>query len=148
MLKARKTTKSRTRKAGAVVAAVASVAGMVSAATPATAAAYPTSEFAMPYTVSYYNGTVTWFNRSVEVSGVFKASNCRRIYARAYAGNTSLDFRSTSLWCNRAGTATLNLDANVVGGADSVWIYMTDETDRHLVERICYRDGYCLTVSL
>jgi hypothetical protein len=147
MLKDRTTAKSRTRKAGAVVAAVASVAGMVFAAAPATAATadFPVSYFAMPYGASYYNGTATFTNRSVDVIGAFKASNSRRIYARAFAGSTSLDFKSTSLWTNRSGEAHIPLDANVVGGSDNIWVYMTDEADRHLVEVTCYRGvTYCV----
>lgn len=75
-------------KAGAVVAAAASVAGMVFAAAPASAtvAAYPTSDFSIEVGASYYKGTVTWYNRSVSVNGAFKASGCRRVYAEAIAG--------------------------------------------------------------
>ncbi|WNV87345.1 hypothetical protein [Umezawaea sp. Da 62-37] len=140
--------KSRTSRVGAIVAAVASVAGMVFTAAPATAADYPTSTFELPYTASHYNGTATWYNRSVSVTGTFKASNCRRIYVRAFAGNTSLDFQSTSLWCNRTDTAPFTLDTNVVGGADNIWIYMTyldGAVERNLVERTCYRSSnYCV----
>jgi hypothetical protein len=142
-LKDATTTKSRTRKVGAVVAAVASVAGMIFAATPATAtvAAYPTSTFAIPYGASYYNGTVTWYNRTVDVTGAFKASGCRRIYARSFAGSTSLDFVSSSTWCDRSGPATLSPDANVVGGADNIWVYMTDAAGSYLRGQTCYRSA-------
>ncbi|MEV6878665.1 hypothetical protein [Amycolatopsis sp. NPDC051128] len=133
--------KSRTIKVGAAVAAVASVAGMVFAAAPATAtvADYPTSTFSIVYGASYYKGTATFYNRSVGVDGAFKASNCRRIYARAFAGSTSLDFVSSSTWCNRSGPASLPLDANVVGGADNIWVYMTDENQTYLAGQTCYR---------
>jgi hypothetical protein len=147
MLKDKAMAKSGTRKVGAVVAAVASVAGMVFAAAPATAAttAYPVSYFALKYGESYYNGTATFTNRSVDVIGAFKASNSRRVYARAWAGSTSLDFKSTSLWTNRAGEAHLPLDANRVGGSDNIWVYMTDENDYPLVEQTCYRGStYCV----
>ncbi|MGM1059608.1 hypothetical protein [Saccharothrix sp. Mg75] len=144
-LKRATTTKSRTGRFGAILAAVASVAGMVFAVAPATAADYPTSTFTLPYTVSYYNGTVTWYNRSVGITGAFKASNCRRVYVRSFIGSTTLDFQSTSLWCNRSGSAPFTLDANVVGGADNIWIYMTDENDVNLVTRTCYRTAdYCI----
>ncbi|MFG1644505.1 hypothetical protein ACGFMK_29830 [Amycolatopsis sp. NPDC049252] len=135
MLKNRTTAK----KVGAVVAAAASVAGMVFGAAPATAAAYPTSSFKIQYGESYYNGTVTFFNRSVGVTGAFKASNCRRIYVKPFAGSTRLDFKSTSLWCNTAGTAPVDAEADVPGGADNVWVYMTDETDAYLKGVTCYR---------
>ncbi|MGX7828011.1 hypothetical protein ACTG9Q_23275 [Actinokineospora sp. 24-640] len=147
MMKDKTMAKRRTRKVGAVLAAVASVAGMVFTAAPA-AADYPTSTFALPYTASYYNGTATWYNRSVGVTGTFKASNCRRIYVKAFKGSTTLDFKSTSLWCDRTGTASFTLDANVVGGADNIWIYMTymdGAIERNLVERTCYRSlSYCV----
>lgn len=145
MLKDTTTAKSRRRKVGAVVAAAAAVAGMISAAAPVAAAApaaataYPTSTFKIPYGASYYNGTVTWYNRSVGVDGAFKASNCRRIYGRAWAGDTSLDFKSSSLWCNKAGPASLPLDANVVGGSDVTWVYMTNEFGDYLHGQTCFR---------
>ncbi|MFI9106537.1 hypothetical protein ACIGXA_39175 [Streptomyces fildesensis] len=125
------------------VTAAASVAGMVFAATPATAAG--SAPVSVEYTASYYKGTATWSNRSVFVNGSFKASNCRRVYARAFAGSTSLDFRSTSTWCNRSGPSDFSLDANVVGGSDNIWIYMTDENGKYLSGQTCYRiGGYCV----
>ncbi|MEJ2858577.1 MULTISPECIES: hypothetical protein [unclassified Saccharothrix] len=139
--------KSRRRKVGAVVAAVASVAGMVFAASPATAgvAAYPTSEFKVPYGASFYNGTVTWYNRSVGVTGTFRATGCRRIYARAFKGGTSLGFRSSSTWCDTTAPATLTPPADVVGGADNAWVYMTDAAGTYLHGQTCYRSsGVCI----
>lgn len=140
--------KSRTRKVGAAVAAVASVAGMVFAAAPATAtvAAYPVSYFSVSDGLgSYYSGTATWYNRSVGATGTFKAVYCSRIYGRAFTGSTSLDFVSSSTWCNRTASATLNLDANVVGGANKIWIYMTDEDGYYLDGDTCYRNvTYCV----
>ena len=132
------TAKRRTGKVGAVVAAVASVAGMVFAAAPA-AAAYPTSTFEVPYGASFYNGTATWYNRSVSVTGTFRATGCRRIYARAFAGSNSLAFVSSSTWCGKTAPATLSLITNVPGGADNLWVYMTDETGKYLHGQTCYR---------
>ncbi|MGW7194722.1 hypothetical protein [Streptomyces chryseus] len=133
--------KSRTRKVGVAVTAAASVAGVVFAATPATAAAATVS---IEYGASYYKGTANWSNRSVGVNGSFKATGCRRVYARAFAGSTTLDFKSSSTWCNRSGPANFTLDANVVGGSDNIWVYMTDENQKYLAGQTCYRTGYCI----
>ncbi|WP_344495848.1 hypothetical protein [Streptomyces enissocaesilis] len=103
--------KSRTRKAGVAVTAVASVAGMVFAATPAAAAGSAT--FSIDYGASYYKGAATWSNRTVDVAGSFKADICRRVYVRAFAGSTTLDVKSTSGWCNRSGPANFTLAADV-----------------------------------
>jgi hypothetical protein len=138
MLKATTTAKRRTRKVGVAVAVV--VAGMFFAATPAAASAYPTSTFQLPYTASYYNGTVTWYNRTVDVKGTFKASNCRRIYAEAWAGTTLLDTQNSSTWCNKTAPAPLPLEADVAGGANVVYILMTTEDPGHLLNNVtCYR---------
>ncbi|GAQ51237.1 hypothetical protein [Streptomyces acidiscabies] len=136
--------KNRTRKVGAAVTAVAAVAGgMVFAATPATAA--DSATFSIEYGASYYKGTATWSNRSVAVNGSFKATGCRRIYARAFAGSTTLDFRSTSTWCDKAGPANFTLAADVVGGSDNIWVYMTDENQVYLKGMTCYRSsGSCI----
>ncbi|WP_410652041.1 hypothetical protein [Amycolatopsis sp. cmx-4-54] len=119
--------KSRTRKAGAAVAAAASAGAMVFAATPATAAvtAYPTSSFAIVVGASYYKGTVTWYNRSVGVDGAFKASGCRRIYAEARAGSAWLGWQSSSTWCDESGPAHLTVSADADGGANKVYVWMT-----------------------
>ncbi|MBT2505840.1 hypothetical protein J7I98_07965 [Streptomyces sp. ISL-98] len=139
--------KSRTRKVGAAVAAAASVAGMVFAATPATAAVadYPTSTFSIEVGASYYKGTATWYNRSVEVNGAFKATGCRRVYARAFTGTTSRAFVSSSTWCDRSGPVRLALDVPFAGGADNIWVYMTDGAQNYLEGQTCYRSsGYCI----
>lgn len=134
--------RNRTRKVGVAVTAAASVAGMVFAATPATAADYPISEFSIVYGASYYKGKATFYNRSVDVKGAFKASNCRRVYAEAYIGTTPLGWNNSSTWCNRSGPANFTLEANVVGGADHIWVYMTDENLNYLKGQTCYRGYY------
>ncbi|MFI9818644.1 hypothetical protein [Saccharothrix variisporea] len=124
-----------------VVAAVASVAGALFTTAPATAAGYPTSTFKISYGASYYNGTVTWYNRSVGVTGTFRATGCRRVYARAFAGSTSVGFVSSSTWCDTTAPAPLSPPADVVGGADNAWIYMTDANGNYLNGQTCYRSS-------
>ncbi|MEV4065596.1 hypothetical protein [Nonomuraea dietziae] len=136
-------TKSRTRKVGAVVAAVASVTGMVFAAAPATAVAYPTSTFPIKVGESYYKGTVTWYNRAVSVTGAFKAVGCRRVYADARIANSGqrLDWQSSSTWCDESGPATLPLNADVAGGATKVNVWMTTgKANEGLEHFVCYPD--------
>ncbi len=146
-LKDSTTARNRTRKVGVTVAAVASAAGMVFAAAPATAtvAAYPTSTFLIDYGESHYNGTITWYNRSVHITGTFKATGCRRIYAEAFAGGTSVGDVSSSTWCNKSGPATLPLDtSNVIGGPSKIRVYMTDEAGGFLEGANCYPSyTYC-----
>ncbi|MCX4671944.1 hypothetical protein OG453_35600 [Streptomyces sp. NBC_01381] len=139
--------KSRTRKVGVAVTAAASVAGLAFTATPATAVA-AAATVSIEYGASDYEGTVSWSNRSVGIDAWFKASNCRRVYARAFAGSTSLDFKSSSTWCNRSGPADFALAANVVGGSDNVWVYMTDENGNYLKGQTCYRAGYYCIAGL
>ncbi|GAA1537039.1 hypothetical protein GCM10009730_52860 [Streptomyces albidochromogenes] len=126
------------------VTAAASVAGTAFAATPATAASAAAAAVSIEYGASYYKGTASWSNRSVSVDASFKATGCRRVYARAFAGSTSLDFKSSSTWCNRSGPADFALAANVVGGSDNIWVYMTDENQKYLKGQTCYRAGYCI----
>ncbi|MFF6918634.1 hypothetical protein [Streptomyces sp. NPDC012466] len=136
--------KSCTRKFGAAVTAAASVAaGMAFATAPATAATtgVTAAPISIVYGASYYKGTATWSNRSVDVQGSFKATGCRRMYAHAWAGDTELDYRSTSTWCDRSGSAPFPLEANVVGGSDSIWVYMTDANGNYLKGQTCYRSS-------
>ncbi|UUV29862.1 hypothetical protein NQK81_34625 [Amycolatopsis roodepoortensis] len=130
------------RKVGAAVAAVASAGGMVFAAPPATAsvAAYPTSTFRIEVGASYYKGTVTWYNRSVGVNGAFKASGCRRVYAEARAGSTWLGWQSSSTWCDESGPAPLTVSADIDGGANKVYVWMTTENYHEGLEYFtCFR---------
>lgn len=107
-LKDSTTARNLARKLGVIVAAVASVVGMVFVAAPATAtaAAYPVSHFSVDYGSSYYIGTITWYNRSVHITGTFKAVGCKRIYAEGFAGATSVGLVSSSTWCDTKGPAT------------------------------------------
>jgi hypothetical protein len=144
-LKDATTAKSRRRRVGALVAAVASVAGMVFAATPATAASYPSSPFPIVVGASYFTGSVTWYNRAVEVTGAFKAVGCRRVYAQAWAGTvwtgyTWLDWASSSTWCDKSGPVTMTLSADISGGATEVEVWMTSESAYDGLEYFtCYR---------
>jgi hypothetical protein len=133
---------SLVRLAGAGAALALGSTVMVLAAPSASAAS---ANISLPYGASYYTGTATWSNRGVGIDGSFKATGCRRVYARAFAGSTTLDFQSTSTWCNRSGPADFSLTADVVGGSDNIWVYMTDENGTHLKEQTCYRSsGVCI----
>jgi hypothetical protein len=133
-------TSRRTTKVGAAMAAAASVAGMIFAATPATAAAYPTSTFQLKYGQSYYNGTVTFYNRAVDVTGIFNAVGCRRVYTTAWVGSTELDYQSTSTHCNSTRATTFTLSTDVAGGASDVLVWMTTEDSRDILKSVyCYR---------
>jgi len=122
----------RAKAAATVLAAAAAVFAAAPAATAAPAA-YPTSPFDVTYTASYARGTATWYNRSVGVTGTFKASNCRRMYAFTYTANsTPLDARSTSLHCNNTAPVDFSVLADVPGGAASLIICLADADDRLL----------------
>lgn len=130
------------RLAGAGVTLALGSTVMVLAAPSASAAS---ANVRLPYGASNYTGTATWSNRAVAIDGSFKATGCRRVYARAFAGSTTLDFRSTSTWCDTSGPANFDLTADVVGGSDNIWVYMTDQNGVHLKEQTCYRaSGTCI----
>jgi hypothetical protein len=132
-----------TKRIGATAAAVAAFAGLVVTAAPAagaTTTAYPTS----PFTVSsgdgsYFAGTITWYNRSVSVSGTFKAVACRRVYGSTWVPGTRLDYRSTSTHCNALTFETIPLTANVAGGAGWVTIDLTDQNGSPLDSQVVSR---------
>lgn len=95
----------------------------VAAAAPASTAAYPTSDFLVrDGTGGYFAGTVTWYNRSVNVAGNFNASGCDRVYAASLDTRRLLDERSTSLHCGTQTSESFPLNAPVPGGAALVYI--------------------------
>lgn len=126
----RATTKHRARKGRAAVAAVAAAAGLVLTGAPPAAGttAFTAHDFFLwgPDRASYFDGTVTFYNRSVGVVGTFHAVGCRRFYASSHAGGRQLDIRSTSTHCNSTTTENISLSADVAGGADRVRVALTD----------------------
>lgn len=138
------TTKNRTRKFRFAVAAVAAAAGMVLIGAPGASAA--TTSTAKDFIVwgadgvSYFRGTATFNNRSVNVAGYFHAVGCRRFYASSHAGSTQLDIRSTSTHCDTTTWESIPLDANVVGGANRVRVALTDQNGQNGRGGDIYRD--------
>ena len=128
-----------------IVAAAAAVLTFVSAppvaaAAPASVDAYPTSDFYIEgYDGSYFSGTVTWYNRSVGVAGIYNAVGCTRVYMAALDGRRVLDERSTSLHCNKVTLENIPLSANVPGGADRVYIDIRNEHGILLDWTNCWR---------
>jgi hypothetical protein len=123
------------RRIGMLVAAVVAVLTLVAAPTaavptvaaaaPASAVAYPTSDFLIRDGAGgYFAGTVTWYNRSVNVAGNFNANGCERVYASAHDSSKQLDERSTSLHCGTQTSESFPLYAPVPGGATLVYIHI------------------------
>lgn len=123
------TTATRARKFYSALAAVVAAVGLVLVGAPVATAA-PAAPLVGVYLEhpdgSYFSGTVTFSNRSANVSGTFGAVGCKRLYGDAYAGNTRLDYRSTSLRCNSTTQETIPLTCNVPGGANHVIVSILD----------------------
>lgn len=139
------------RRFGLTVAAAAgaltfAAAPTVAAAAPAGAAADPTSYFLLKDgTGGYFSGRVNWYNRSVGVVGSLNSSGCERALARSIVDLKELDARSTSLRCNTITSFDVSLSANVPGGANRVYVELTDEYGRVLDFQNCYRgDADCV----
>ncbi|MFF2331189.1 MULTISPECIES: hypothetical protein [unclassified Streptomyces] len=105
----------------------------------ANAAAYPTSDYAVPYGQTYTKGKLTWYNRSVQLTGEQKSvstSSCRLTYIAAFRSDggpdyTRLSERTTKPVCGKSIGISVNVPADVVGGADFVYICL-DTTTAHL----------------
>ncbi|MGW7363118.1 hypothetical protein ACWGI8_06745 [Streptomyces sp. NPDC054841] len=105
----------------------------------ANAATYPTSQYAVPYGQTYTKGTLTWYNRSVQLTGEQKSvstSSCRLTYVAAYRSDggpnyTRLSERTTKPVCGKSIDISVTVPADVVGGADFLYICL-DDTLNHL----------------
>ncbi|MFI1760843.1 hypothetical protein ACH41H_02025 [Streptomyces sp. NPDC020800] len=105
----------------------------------ANAAGHPTSSYAVPYGQTYTKGTLTWYNRSVQLTGEQKSvstSSCRLTYIAAYRSDggphyTRLSERTTKPVCGKSIGISVAVPADVVGGADYVYICL-DDTRNHL----------------
>ncbi|MFD3695113.1 hypothetical protein ACFWUZ_02995 [Streptomyces sp. NPDC058646] len=103
-------------------------------AASAQSAAYPTSPVHVPYGASYVDGTLTWYNRSVEFDGTLRAVGCRRAWFGTYgASGNELGARSTSTKCNVTyPIKDLVIPANVAGGAAYVIVCVDDANAKPL----------------
>ncbi|MEU6090833.1 hypothetical protein ABZ865_29345 [Streptomyces sp. NPDC047085] len=105
----------------------------------ANAVTYPTSPYAVPYGQTYTKGTLTWYNRSVQLIGEQKSvstSSCRLTYVAAYRSDggpnyTRLSERTTKPVCGKSIGISVTVPADVVGGADFLYICL-DDTVNHL----------------
>ncbi|MDR3081112.1 MAG: hypothetical protein LBV60_09325 [Streptomyces sp.] len=111
----------------------------VAPVTAVSAATYPTSSYAVPYGQTYTKGKLTWYNRSVVLTGEQKSvssSSCRLTYIAAYRADggpnyTRLSERTTKPVCGASRAISVTVPADVVGGADYVYICL-DTPSAHL----------------
>ncbi|MFD7532680.1 MULTISPECIES: hypothetical protein [unclassified Streptomyces] len=121
----------RTRLA-ASLCGIALTAGTLLSAPAATAqaSAYPTSTFDVTVGNTYTRGTITWYNRSVTVTGEQKSVDgfsCRgtSVFTLDSADvELSRDFSASV--CGMSSKFTVPVDANVPGGAAVVRICLDD----------------------
>ncbi|MFE4537608.1 hypothetical protein ACFRKB_21375 [Streptomyces scopuliridis] len=134
----------------AALSAVTLTTGTLLGAPPATAqtSAYPTSAFDVTLGNTYTRGTITWYNRSVTVTGEHKSvdpASCRGTTAFTLdsAGN-ELD-KQYSLYnvCGKSDTISMPVvNANVPGGAAFVRICLDDgATSAPVTYLLCKRYG-------
>ncbi|MGW7079840.1 hypothetical protein [Streptomyces sp. NPDC054866] len=120
-------------------------AGAQTAADAPTAASLPTP-FHVPVGNTWTDGTVTWYNRSVEVEGTHKSVStageayCRRTWAYTYdthhnkIGSAGSDSSDTA--CGNTKSYRFTVPADVVGGAAYVRVCLDDG---NLKDLLCTR---------
>ncbi|MEU1126501.1 hypothetical protein ABZ371_23760 [Streptomyces sp. NPDC005899] len=100
-------------------------------ATSAQAVEYPTTPgINVPFGATYTQGTATWYNRSVTLAGEHRAissSGCRATWMYTYDANgKQLGSRGTSIICEQTAGFTLNVPADVPGGAATIKVCLDD----------------------
>ncbi|MFB7272618.1 hypothetical protein [Streptomyces sp. NPDC056244] len=100
------------------------------AAEPVAAVAYPTRDVDVTFGATYVRGTLTWYNRSVGITGTYRAiasSGCRRVWVGTYdIAGVPLDAQSTSTLCDGVKPIDFPVPADVPGGAASVLVCLDD----------------------
>ncbi len=120
---------TRTKTAMCTVVAL---AGLVLVAPQATAqAAYPTNPFRVSYGATYAQGTMTWYNRTVRLTGNLRSlssSGCRKAYAVTFdSAIEPLGERNTGPQCGDAiKPFQLDVPADVAGGAFATSVCLLD----------------------
>lgn len=128
----------KTRLAAGLAALAAATVALGGA--PASAADSVTRTIEMDdikYGASYLTGTITFYNRSVSVTGAAHFVGCRTIYATAYdiqegGGLKRIDIGSSSPQCDRDHLINIPLSADTPGGADMVMLEMRDGDGKNL----------------
>jgi hypothetical protein len=122
----------RTRLAAALCGVALTAGTMLSAPTAtAQASAYPTKPFDVTVGNTFTRGTITWYARSVSVTGVQKsvdADNCRGTSAFTLNSADSELGRgfSNERACGESRDFSLHVEADVAGGAAVVRICLDD----------------------
>lgn len=114
----------------AVAAAGALLAGVP--AVGAQAASYPVSKFNVTVGNTYTRGTITWYSRSVTVSGVEKSvdvNGCRGTTAFTLNSKNQqlVKRRSNVIPCGTSSPFSFNVPANIPGGAAVVRVCLDTE---------------------
>ncbi|QBS44373.1 hypothetical protein DMB37_34115 [Nocardia sp. CS682] len=116
------------KRATAVLATLAAVAGLTLAGAP-NAAADDRATFKLTYGATYYIGTIDFTNRSVLVAGSLRglSTGCRRGWAAAFDGSFErLDYNSTSATCTGPVHREIPLTADVEGGVRFVEVRLQE----------------------
>ncbi|GFM95869.1 hypothetical protein [Streptomyces fulvorobeus] len=121
----------RTRLAAALCGTVLTAGTLLSAPTAsAQATAYPTTPFDVTVGNTYTRGTITWYDRSVGVTGTEKSvdvSNCRGTTVFTLdSARHQLDFNYSGGVCGTSAAFTAPATADVPGGASFVRVCLDD----------------------
>lgn len=121
----------RTRLAAALCGAALTAGTLLSApAASAQASAYPTTAFDVTVGNTYTRGVITWYDRSVSVTGTEKSvdvANCRGTTAFTLnSARHQLDFSYSGGVCGTSAAFAFPVSADVPGGASFVRICLDD----------------------
>ncbi|OLF09679.1 hypothetical protein BLA60_17965 [Actinophytocola xinjiangensis] len=113
--------------------------GQASASTPA---AYPVTPYTLKYGESVLTGSITWYNRSVYISGSVKARSTgkqARFRGESAYCYSPLETRTASVNTTRPFGFSLNCD--YPGGYTYVYVALWDVNGNFLLGTTCTRQG-------
>ncbi|MFJ2647586.1 hypothetical protein ACIO1C_12750 [Streptomyces sp. NPDC087420] len=127
---------------GSVVLTAGTLLGAPAAAADATA--YPVVEFDIPLGNTWTKGTLTWYNRSVVVTGTHKSVSsagpeyCRLTWAYTYNAADTVKLGSngsaaSATACNTSKNFSFTVPADVPGGAGLVRVCLDDGNYKDLL---------------
>ncbi|WP_246037390.1 hypothetical protein [Saccharothrix texasensis] len=142
----KKTTKAKTSFATALIAAMLAVLGMLT--TPAVGsastseAAYPVSSFRLPYGASLLAGEITWYDRSVHITGSVKAvSTGKTAWFLGESPNCLVGPETRTASVGETRGFLVDIPCNYPGGITIVYVRMYDVQGNYLRGDICTRNG-------
>jgi len=142
----KKTIKAKTSFATVLIASMLAAVGLLAAPAVGSAStsesAYPVTSFRLPYGASLLAGEITWYNRSVHITGSVKAvSTGKTGFFQGESPNCLSAWETRTASVGETRGFVVDIPCDYPGGITIVYIKLYDVQGNYLRGDICTRNG-------